>query len=241
MGIGLDSIQMYLNLWKQGIFDNIRAVACLGSQELHFSKAAFEKLISAYNIQSYNPASYVNIENWASRPLCSAKPFFEMLGVTDYKSIDLNGEHNSLAIDLNKPLTDEKLFHSFDLVADHGTAEHVFNAPEAYRTMHRLCKKNGIIVILQILYPFNINHGFFRFDPNLFTSIAKVNNYKIIESHYLVAPKRGDEDYDMDNFHIPFDNSLLNVIDTSKVSHLGEVFVMQKQNDNDFVIPYDVW
>lgn len=241
MGIGLDSVNMYLNLWKQGYFDSIHSVACLGSQELHFKKSSLEKLISLHSVPGYQPEHYANIDNWPGSPRCSAEPFFKMLGVADYKSIDMNGSHNAIPIDLNKPLVDEDLFNRFDLVADHGTAEHVFNASEAYTTMHKLCKPNGFIVISQILYPFNINHGFYRFDPNLFLSIARSNCYKNIFSSYLVTPKKCDSNDEMDNFHIPFSNSLLDVINFSMTSQVGQVFIMQKLNDSEFVVPYDVW
>ena len=64
----------------------------------------------------------------------------------------MNKQHGSIPQDFNLPLEDTSLYSQFDLVTDHGACEHAFNIAETYRTMHRLCKPKGLIVIAQSLW-----------------------------------------------------------------------------------------
>ena len=138
-------------------------------------------------------------------PRCSARNFYELLGTKHYQSIDANQDFGAIPHDLNLPFTDETLYNQFDLLTDHGTNEHVFNIAEAFRTMHRLCKPGGIIVIMQAVYGGN---GYYNFDLSFFEGMAADNNYRILFSLYTVftlASKGGKQ------FHIPMSRDLINV------------------------------
>jgi len=50
---------------------------------------------------------------------------------------------------LNEPFEDKSKFKKFDIVTDHGTCECVYNVGECYKTMHKLSKKNGYMIIHQ--------------------------------------------------------------------------------------------
>ena len=81
----------------------------------------------------------------------------------------------------------------------------MFNIAEAFRTMHRLCKPGGIIVIMQAVYGGN---GYYNFDLSFFEGMAAANNYRILFSLYTVftlASKGGKQ------FHIPMSRDLINV------------------------------
>ena len=99
----------------------------------------------------------------------------------------MNKEHGSISLDFNLPLEDTSLYSQFDLVTDHGACEHAFNIAETYRTMHRLCKPKGLIVIAQSLWGGN---GYFLYDESFFDGIAAANNYKIIFKAFLFFHKR---------------------------------------------------
>ena len=79
----------------------------------------------------------------------------------EYTSIDLNEELGAFSHDFNSPLENEELISQFDLVTDHGANEHAFNIAETYRTVHRLCKPCGLIVIVQQLWGGN---GYYLFE-----------------------------------------------------------------------------
>jgi len=92
-------------------------------------------------------------------------------------SIDLHGTPAALQHDLNRPLPLGGQI--FDVVINHGTAEHVFNIVQVFRTMHECCTDGGLMVHES---PFTgwIEHGFYNLQPTLFYDLAAANNYEIV-------------------------------------------------------------
>ena len=216
MGIGIPTVKLYFELQQRGFFKDIKSVVELGSQEIHISKEDMQMLLRMYNLPNAK-FSYRS----------STKSFYGFLGVKNYTCIDINEEHNSIKIDLNYPLDDKSLFGKFDFVTDFGCAEHVFNISEAYRTMHRLCKPSGFIFAQQALYKGN---GYYLFDPGFYESLAAANNYKILFSGFFINER----------YIISCSRELLDLFDWSKIGNkpIGVMYLMQKQNNNDFAYPY---
>ncbi|MBI5124233.1 MAG: hypothetical protein HZA72_02310 [Candidatus Omnitrophica bacterium] len=236
MGLGPAVIKLNLELWQRGLFKAVHSVMDMGSQELLISQADFEELVHWAGISNYRKEDFPNLENWPKRPRCSAKPFYAMLGAEKYSCIDLDTGLGAIPIDLNFPLEDKSLYNQYDLVTDYGMNEHVFNTAEAYRTMHRLCKQYGIIVIEQFVYHGN---GYYGYEPSFFEGIAAANNYKIFFSSYVIGITKRASAGSLNQFHIPFSSDLLDALDWSKVSEIGISYVMQKQTDSDFRYPYE--
>jgi hypothetical protein len=117
-------------------------------------------------------------------------------------------------------------------VTDHGTTEHVFNIAETYRTMHRLCKPGGIIVIMQALYGGN---GYFNYDISFFEGMAAANNYRVLFSSYTVYTLASGGSK---QFHIPVSRDLITVVDWAKVSSIGTCYAFQKMSDEEFQFAY---
>ncbi|MBI3252243.1 MAG: hypothetical protein HYZ52_02840 [Candidatus Omnitrophica bacterium] len=146
-------------------------------------KSDFENIIRISGTPNY-VASAFSPWQWPAQPRCSSRVFYRFLGFQKYNCVDLNQEHGAVSLDLNHPLQDSSLFSQFDLVTDHGCNEHVFNTGEAYRTMHRLCKPGGIILIDQSVWEGN---GYYLYDLSFFEGLAAANSYKIIYSGYVVT------------------------------------------------------
>lgn len=91
-------------------------------------------------------------------------------------SVDMHGTKDALRHDLNSPLP---LDERFDLVINHGTAEHIFNIGQVFKTMHDCCQPGGLMIHES---PFTgwIDHGFYSLHPTLFYDLATANNYEII-------------------------------------------------------------
>ena len=130
--------------------------------------------------------NFKNLDNFPNQPRCSAKYLWEALGFTEYVSLDTNGDHNSIMHDLNKPFNDRKYFNYFDVVADYGTAEHIFNISEVYNTLHKILKPDGILILSQGRLKTN---GYFLLDRSFFEGIAAANKYKILGSNYIVQQR----------------------------------------------------
>lgn len=234
MGMGISAIKLYLELYQRGIFKDSQSVMEMGSQELHLKQSDFEQLLFIAGINNYQKVAF-STWNWPEQPRCSSRPFFNLLGLNEYSSIDLNQEHGSIPLDLNLPLEDSSLFCKYDIVTDHGCNEHAFNIAEAYRTMHRLCKNGGLIVIDQSVWHGN---GYYLFDLSFFEGIAAANNYKILFSGYIVTLNTSTKAGSNMQFHIPLSRDLLDALDRSKVRSVNITYIFKKQSENDFKYPY---
>ena len=234
MGLGIAAVQNTLELSKLGLLEGINKIVEMGSQELHLTALDLEEMIKMAGLNNFQKNKFPDIDNWPNSPRCSAKSFYQFLGIKEYVSIDMNKEHGSIPLDFNLPLEDTSLYSQFDLVTDHGACEHAFNIAETYRTMHRLCKPKGLIVIAQSLWGGN---GYFLYDESFFDGIAAANNYKIIFNSYVIATGSKTPNGSDNQFHIPLNRDLLKTIDLSKTS-IGVYVVLQKQDKSDFKFPY---
>ena len=235
MGLGIAAVQNMLELYQQGIFSNTKKVVEMGSQELHLKEADFEELVRIAGVTNYDRDNFLNLNNWPKQPRCTSKALYQMLGMEEYYSLDFNTDMGSIPHDYNLPFEDTSLWSQFDLVTDHGACEHAFNIGEAYRTMHRLCKPNGLIIISQMLWGGN---GYFLYDKCFFEGIAAANNYKILFSSYVVATGSKTKNGSDLQFHIPINRDLLNTINLNSVASIGVYAVFEKQVDADFQFPY---
>lgn len=103
-----------------------------------------------------------------------AKIFYRVF--LDYRetvAIDFGGTEKSLKLDLNQPIT---LGQEFDVVYNGGTAEHVFNVWQFFKTVHDHTASGGVMIHGA---PFTgwIDHGFFNFNPTFFWDLAAANGY----------------------------------------------------------------
>ena len=105
-----------------------------------------------------------------------AKIFYKtFLDYESYTAIDLSGSPAALRLDLNKPVSLER---QFDIAINFGTAEHVFNVYQVFKTIHEVTLPRGIIINSM---PFQgwIDHGFFNFQPTFYYDLAAANNYQL--------------------------------------------------------------
>lgn len=234
MGLSAAAVQLNLELWRRGLLKGIKSAADIGSQELHLSKTDFDALVASYAVEGYDPAQF-EPWGWPGTPRCSARHLYKLLGVPDYACIDMNGEHGAIPLDLNKELTDTKLRNRFDMITDHGCNEHIFNASEAFRTMHWLCKPDGLIVICQQLYRGN---GYYLFEPSFFEGLAAANSYKVLFTSFSVTLKEKTENGSNHQYHIPLSYELIEALEWTKLHGIGINYVMQKTSAADFKLPY---
>ncbi|MGD9722054.1 MAG: hypothetical protein AB7O59_09920 [Pirellulales bacterium] len=105
-----------------------------------------------------------------------AKVFYEMFfAPTEMQAIDWNGSPQAHRLDLNDHL---QLARRFDVVINHGTAEHIFNIAQVFRTMHEHTVPGGMMIHES---PFTgwIDHGFYTLHPRLFFDLAEANGYRL--------------------------------------------------------------
>ena len=242
MGIGISSIQNMLELYDLGYLKNAQSILEIGSQEVHVNYKDLVKISKVVGIEENTIENIPNVKNWPFSPRGTSKFFYKILGIKEYTSIDINGEYNSIPHDLNKPFTDKSKFNKFDIVTDYGSCEHVFNVGECYRTLHNLLKPGGLMIIDQALLKGN---GYFKFDETFIEGIATANSYKILYNSYVISTGNKTENGTWNQFHIPKNSDLLNVLDYSKLKkissqhNIGIYAVMQKTKNEEFKMPYE--
>lgn len=108
-----------------------------------------------------------------------AKDFYaHLFAPSRIVSIDANGTPAALRQDLNASL--DLAGELFDISINHGTAEHVFNIAQVFRSMHVHTAKGGLMIHES---PFTgwIDHGFYCLQPTLFYDLAAANAYEVVK------------------------------------------------------------
>lgn len=91
-------------------------------------------------------------------------------------AVDMNGTPEAWRHDLNAPLPP---MGEFDVIINHGTAEHIFDIAQVFKSMHDACKPGGLMIHEA---PFTgwLDHGFYCLQPTLFYDLAAANGYCIV-------------------------------------------------------------
>ncbi len=106
-----------------------------------------------------------------------AKIFYRtFLNYSETVAIDFGGTEKALKLDLNQPIS---LGRQFDVVYNGGTAEHVFNVWQLFKTVHDHTASNGLMIHGA---PFTgwLDHGFYNFNPTFYWDLAAANGYNIL-------------------------------------------------------------
>jgi len=106
-----------------------------------------------------------------------AKDFYQQLFAPKrIVSVDMHGTAAAWKCDLNAPLPP---LGEFDVVMNHGTAEHIFNIAQVFASIHNACKVGGLMIHES---PFRgwLDHGFYTLQPTLFYDLAAANGYDVV-------------------------------------------------------------
>lgn len=112
----------------------------------------------------------------------TAKAFYRgFLGLSaTFTAVDMHGTPSALRLDLNQPVLGLGVF---DLVINSGTAEHVFDQCQLFRTIHERTKPGGLMVHALPVSGWP-DHGFFNYHPGLFQDLAAANGYEVLLTAY---------------------------------------------------------
>jgi len=227
--MGMSStIKVALELHQLGHFKNFSSVMDMGSQELHIDFEKFKYWVKQTNLQ-FNEEQFNNLKNYPGFPRQPTKELWKLLGFTNTVCLDIFDQHDSIFCDLNFPFDDINHNGKYDLVTDFGNNEHPFNVVEAYKTMHKLTKKNGYLWIDQAVFNGN---GYFNFDIPFFEGLAAANNYSVIYSAYTITTANAEQ------YHLPCDKGIIDSINLNKVKDLGISYIFKKNEENSFQYCY---
>jgi hypothetical protein len=106
-----------------------------------------------------------------------AKVFYRtFLGPASLSSIDLSGTAAAHKVDLNCPIQASR---QFDVVINFGTANHVFNLPQFFKTVHDVTAPGGLMLHGMPLTG-RVDDGFYNVQPTFYWDLAAANGYEIV-------------------------------------------------------------
>lgn len=115
----------------------------------------------------------------------TGKNYFKDKNILEHISLDLNGKHGAIRVDLRKPITKWKNY--FDMVTDYGTIEHVGDQYGVFKNVHNITKPGGAIIhTLPQIGHWEL-HCNFHYDFNFFNELSNRCHYdvKLMESRNI--------------------------------------------------------
>lgn len=98
------------------------------------------------------------------------------LDYSTYAAIDPTTPSATYRFNLNIPVP---LQEQFDVVMNIGTAEHIFNVQQFFKTAHDRTAPGGLMIHTAPIAGWP-DHGFFNFQPTFFYDLAAANQYHIL-------------------------------------------------------------
>ena len=110
-----------------------------------------------------------------------AKLFFKAcLDYRKYTAIDFHGTPEARKLDLNYPVD---LGEQFDILVNAGTAEHIFDVGQFFRTAHDVTRPGGLMIHV-MPYRGWLEHGFYSFNSTFYWDLAAANGYTMLMHAY---------------------------------------------------------
>lgn len=225
MGLGPPVIALYQQLKTLGMFDDVKKVMELGSQNIWAPHITMVRRL----FESFSRPGPSNglIQGLIART-ASARDFYEELGFT-YTCVDTDAKFGALALDINFDPVPPEHFGQYDFVTNHGTTEHLINQLNAFKMIHDFTRPGGYMLhALPFLGQWE--HGFFNYQPNLFDALARYNSYKTLGMWVGI-------DWQLSSF-VPWEPRLLEFLSLSPKSTGLLIVLLQKMYGQDFQVPF---
>lgn len=179
MGIARGAIRVLMEEARRRPFAG--SVMTLGRQDVFVT---FEQLLHLGGIAEYDAPQPVEPEvtsssEWAEQRFISDNCLLRYLGFSDIQSLDVSDyEGARWVVDLNAVDIPQGLLGAFDVVLDGGTLEHVFNVPNALRSIVRMLRPGGRVIHIAPSSN-HMDHGFYMFSPTLFADYYSANGFAL--------------------------------------------------------------
>ena len=120
-------------------------------------------------------------DGWGGPLWTCQSDFYSVFGARSYHSTDPFDPRAEFRYDLNAYFIH---FHRYDIVINFGTAEHVFNIANVFRTAYRLLKPDGVFLNVLPAYG-DIDHGFYNVHPILYRGLAAHSGFELCDFQYI--------------------------------------------------------
>jgi len=181
MGYSVEMMALFADLGERGQLDDVKRVVDLGSQEIHFAqrdgssgsfKESIRRAVRAFGGPSISDEQLDKLSNRSS-----AADFFS-LASKEYKALDADGWYGP-PFDFNLDTVIDEDRNAYCLTVNAGTTEHLIDQENVFRVMHDLTRTGGLM-LHGVPFLGGIDHGFFNYNPNFFSALAKFNAYEVL-------------------------------------------------------------
>jgi hypothetical protein len=227
-------------LISKGFFKDTHSVIDMGDQDFKISIDYYNEKTKYFNIEKKKDLINVIKATKNYSKSISSSFFWKSIGIKKCDRLDIlfkkrhsleSKNFKKINFDLNYEFNNNNYVNKYDLVTDFGNNEHPFNIAETFRTMHKLCKKNGILWTMQSVINGN---GFYNFNTVFFEHLSAFNKYTTLYSFFVVKFKNSND------YIITFPNlNLINKINNNFLdSEISINYIFRKNSNEDFKIPY---
>lgn len=190
MGINIITAHQIWELWDSGELEGCNSVVELAPHFLGtvtgrtqcYLEWAKQTFGDCEKTREFERTTF-NADGSLKSPKLAQIEFYKLFGLDEYISIDYLDENATYKKDLNDPLD---LDRTFDVVAEYGTAEHIFNIGQFFENAYNLLRPGGLSMHLLPVMG-QIYHGFYNIHTVLYRSLAAAGLYEIVKFDYLPA------------------------------------------------------
>lgn len=188
MGINIIIAHQIWDLWKAGTFSEHKSILELAPQNLAtetgryqcYKEFAREKFGDCEAVRAFERDAF-DADGKTKRT--AQRSFYRLFGLTDYASIDYIDETATYRGNLNEPID---LGRQFDVVAEFGTAEHIFNIGQFFANAYNFLRPGGI-ALHQLPMMGQIHHGFYNIHSVFYQSLAAAGLYELVKLDFTHA------------------------------------------------------
>lgn len=246
MGIGSAVLVDLMDLRRRGALQHFTKVIEVGSQQLSNSLLRDTALLDelrttfgghAFNFGEAQKAELIDGVEHLPDDAPPSRPLWEALGF-QYSAIEFDGHRDSIPLDLNRDTVSRKMKGAFEILVNTGTTEHVANQDNAFKVMHDLVCKDGIM-IHEVPAGGMMNHGLVNYNAKFFFHLARENNYEVLQLRVMASKTPSPIPQNIIETNRKFNNGR-DCIDIPGVYDLVVTAILRKNHDVPYVTVLDV-
>jgi hypothetical protein len=246
VGIGPAAVKDLIHLKHTGALGGFDRVIEIGAQQLsNYLLGDSETMADIHRAFGSNPAA-INEIAWSESKAGvlehmpddapASRVLWEAIGFK-YAALDFDGHRDSIAIDLNRDAVPKTMRGAFQLLVNTGTTEHVANQDNAFKVMHDLICKGGVMMH-ELPAGGMMNHGLINYNMKFFWHLARENGYEVLAlrmSSWETNPV--PQNIIDNNQHFHGDNDFLK---TTSTADFMITAIFRKVSDAPYVTPLDL-
>jgi hypothetical protein len=249
MGTGWRDFDLVLRLKNEGYIPAGGAIVEIGAQQLSNDVLRNQEKLSQLG-QAFGITTALDLPEATESVLVHgklehldsnappARIIWTWLGF-EYAAIDIDGSPGSIPLDLNFDDVPRKFRKHFKVVTNLGTTEHVANQLQAFKVIHDLAARGGVMIHNLPAQGF-FNHGFVNYNLKFFWMLARSNGYKLLYSDFSFSNETYGLPENIRDDVRTFEKNIDQRAQSFGAVDCAIMVAMQKLVDIEFVPPIDV-